>query len=185
MPPGPWIARARVAGPARCRPRCSTTLRSTWGPCSRSTAMARPRRLRGSWPSCPPATRSTRRYDAVLLRLAAADVAVRRPIPRTIEELHLQEPLVFFGVVGQLDPNRGQPATRRVRRHRSPGPAAADAASAGPAGGVGAPPQPRPATSPRRRRAVHRTHAAAAREIGGGGGPARPGGCRRGRARHG
>jgi hypothetical protein len=55
------------------------------------------------------------RYDAVLLQLAAADVAVRRPIPSTIEELHLQEPLVFFGVVGQLDPNRGQPATRRVR----------------------------------------------------------------------
>ena len=40
------------------------------------------------------------RYDPVLLQLAAADVAVRRPIPRTIEELHLQEPLVFFGVVG-------------------------------------------------------------------------------------
>jgi hypothetical protein len=55
------------------------------------------------------------RYDGVLLRLAAADVAVRRPVPAGIDELHLQEPLVFFGVVGQLDPDRGRPAGRRVR----------------------------------------------------------------------
>jgi len=54
------------------------------------------------------------KYDDVLLQLAAADVAVRRPIPTTIEELHLQEPLVFFGVVGQLDPDRSRPASRRV-----------------------------------------------------------------------
>jgi hypothetical protein len=54
------------------------------------------------------------RYDDVLLRLAASDVAIRRPVPATIEELHLQEPLVFFGVVGQLDPDREQPAGRRV-----------------------------------------------------------------------
>ncbi len=54
------------------------------------------------------------RYDDVLLSLAAADVAVRRPIPSTIDELHLQEPLVFFGVVGQLDPDRSRGASRRV-----------------------------------------------------------------------
>jgi hypothetical protein len=54
------------------------------------------------------------RYDDVLLRLAASDVAIRRPIPATIEQLHLQEPLVFFGVVGQLDPHRDQAARRRV-----------------------------------------------------------------------
>ncbi len=54
------------------------------------------------------------RYDDVLLRLAAADVAVRRPVPGTIEELHLQHPLVFFGVVGQLDPGRGRPASQRA-----------------------------------------------------------------------
>jgi len=54
------------------------------------------------------------RYDGVLLQLAAADVAVRRPIPTTIDELHLQEPLVFFGVVGQLEPDRDRPAERRV-----------------------------------------------------------------------
>ncbi len=54
------------------------------------------------------------RYDDVLLRLAAADVAIRRPVPHTIEELHLQEPLVFFGVVGQLDPDRERPTSRRV-----------------------------------------------------------------------
>ncbi len=54
------------------------------------------------------------RYDDVLLRLAAADVAVRRPIPTAIEDLHLQEPLVFFGVVGQLDPDRDRPAGQRV-----------------------------------------------------------------------
>jgi hypothetical protein len=54
------------------------------------------------------------RYDPVLLRLAAAGVAIRRPIPRSIEELHLQEPLVFFGVIGQLEPDRSAPALRRV-----------------------------------------------------------------------
>jgi hypothetical protein len=54
------------------------------------------------------------KYDDVLLRLAAGDVAVRRPVPATIEELHLQEPLVFFGVVGQLDPDRALSAGRRV-----------------------------------------------------------------------
>jgi hypothetical protein len=54
------------------------------------------------------------RYDDVLLRLSSADVAVRRPIPRAIDELHLQEPLVFFGVVGQLDPDRDRPAGQRV-----------------------------------------------------------------------
>ena len=30
------------------------------------------------------------------------------------KQLHLQEPLVFFGVVGQLDPDRGRPASQRV-----------------------------------------------------------------------
>ena len=54
------------------------------------------------------------RYDDVLLRLSAAGVAVRRPVPSSIEQLHLQEPLVFFGVVGQLDPDRGRPASQRV-----------------------------------------------------------------------
>lgn len=54
------------------------------------------------------------RYDDVLLRLSAADVAIRRPVPSTIEQLHLQEPLVFFGVVGQLDPDREQSTGRRV-----------------------------------------------------------------------
>jgi hypothetical protein len=54
------------------------------------------------------------RYDEVLLALARADVAIKRPVPATIEELHLQEPLVFFGVVGQLDPDRQRPASRRV-----------------------------------------------------------------------
>jgi hypothetical protein len=54
------------------------------------------------------------RYDDVLLRLSTSDIAIRRPIPRTIEELHLQEPLVFFGVVGQLDPDRARPTLARV-----------------------------------------------------------------------
>jgi len=54
------------------------------------------------------------RYDDMLLALAAAGVAIRRPIPATIEELHLQEPLVFFGVVGQLDPDRQRPTGLRV-----------------------------------------------------------------------
>ena len=55
------------------------------------------------------------RYDDVLLRLSAAGVAIRRPVPATIEQLHLQEPLVFFGVVGQLDPDRARPAGQRVQ----------------------------------------------------------------------
>lgn len=54
------------------------------------------------------------KYDRVLLRLAAADVAVRRPIPSSLDELHLQEPLIFFGVVGQLDPGRQHSAGRRT-----------------------------------------------------------------------
>ena len=54
------------------------------------------------------------KYDDVLLALAQADVAIKRPIPSTIEDLHLQEPLVFFGVVGQLDPDRQRPPARRV-----------------------------------------------------------------------
>jgi hypothetical protein len=54
------------------------------------------------------------RYDPVLLELAAADVAIRRPVPASIEQLHLQEPLVFFGVVGQLDPDRSRAAGRRA-----------------------------------------------------------------------
>lgn len=54
------------------------------------------------------------KYDRVLLRLASADVAIRRPIPSSIDELHLQEPLVFFGVVGQLEPWRSRSASERV-----------------------------------------------------------------------
>ena len=54
------------------------------------------------------------KYDEVLLRLSDAGVAVRRPVPRTLDELHLQEPLIFFGVVGQLDPQRDRPAGERV-----------------------------------------------------------------------
>ena len=55
------------------------------------------------------------RFDDVLLRLAGGEVAVRRPVPSTIDELHLQEPLVFFGVVGQLDPDRDRPTWDRVK----------------------------------------------------------------------
>lgn len=54
------------------------------------------------------------RYDDTLLRLSSADVAVRRPVPRTIGQLRRQEPLVFFGVVGQLDPDRSRPTSARV-----------------------------------------------------------------------
>lgn len=54
------------------------------------------------------------KYDDVLLRLSDSDVAIRRPIPRTLDALHLQEPLVFFGVVGQLDPERERSAAERV-----------------------------------------------------------------------
>ena len=54
------------------------------------------------------------KYDHVLLKLASGDVAVRRPVPRDIGTLHLQEPLIFFGIVGQLDPDRSRPALERV-----------------------------------------------------------------------
>ena len=62
----------------------------------------------------PPGDAIPAKYDDVLLRLAGGEVAVRRPIPRRIDELHLQEPLVFFGVVGQLDPDRDRPASERL-----------------------------------------------------------------------
>jgi hypothetical protein len=54
------------------------------------------------------------KYDDVLLKLASGGVAVRRPVPRDIGTLHLQEPLIFFGIVGQLDPDRSRPALERV-----------------------------------------------------------------------
>jgi hypothetical protein len=54
------------------------------------------------------------RYDDVLLRLSAAEVAVERPGPVTPAELGARDPLVFFGVVGQLDPGRTRPTAERV-----------------------------------------------------------------------
>lgn len=54
------------------------------------------------------------RYDDTLLHLSAAGVAVARPVPRRIGQLRAEEPLVFFGVVGQLDPDRSGPTTSRV-----------------------------------------------------------------------
>ncbi len=49
-------AAAPGAGARRCPPRCSTTSRSTWATCSRSTATARRCRPPASWPSCRPGT---------------------------------------------------------------------------------------------------------------------------------
>ena len=117
----------------------------------RSTATVRQRRWLAGWPSCPPATRSTREYDEVLLCLAAAEVAVRRPIPATIEELHLQEPLVFFGVVGQLDPGRGRPIGRRVIDIGRLAALLLTRRLQGRPGGLGAAAQPHPSPSSRRR----------------------------------
>jgi hypothetical protein len=54
------------------------------------------------------------RYDEVLLRLSDANVAVTRPVPSRPADLAGEEPLVFFGVVGQLDPGRRRPAHGRV-----------------------------------------------------------------------
>jgi hypothetical protein len=54
------------------------------------------------------------RYDDVLLRLSAADVAVERPGPVDPSQLDARDPLVFFGVVGQLDPDRTRPTGERV-----------------------------------------------------------------------
>jgi hypothetical protein len=54
------------------------------------------------------------RYDDVLLRLADANVAITRPVPSNPAELAGEEPLVFFGVVGQLDPDRRRPTHERV-----------------------------------------------------------------------
>jgi hypothetical protein len=54
------------------------------------------------------------RYDDLLLRLSGADVAVERPGPVGPTELMARDPLVFFGVVGQLDPDRTRPSGERV-----------------------------------------------------------------------
>jgi hypothetical protein len=54
------------------------------------------------------------RYDDLLLQLASADVAVERPGPVAPRELGARDPLVFFGVVGQLDPDRTRPTGERV-----------------------------------------------------------------------
>jgi hypothetical protein len=54
------------------------------------------------------------RYDDTLLRLSSTGVAVARPVPRGIGQLRGEAPLVFFGVVGQLDPDRSRPAAARV-----------------------------------------------------------------------
>jgi hypothetical protein len=54
------------------------------------------------------------RYDDLLLRLSEADVAVERPGPVRLTELGARDPLVFFGVVGQLDPDRTRPTSERV-----------------------------------------------------------------------
>ena len=54
------------------------------------------------------------RYDEMLLRLSSADVAVERPGPVAPSELGARDPLVFFGIVGQLDPDRTRPASERV-----------------------------------------------------------------------
>jgi hypothetical protein len=53
------------------------------------------------------------RYDPMLLRLAAADVAVERPVPVALADLARRRPLVFFGLPGQLDPGRRGSAARR------------------------------------------------------------------------
>jgi hypothetical protein len=54
------------------------------------------------------------RYDDVLLRLSGADVAIERPGPVRPDELGARDPLVFFGVVGQLDPDRTRSTGERV-----------------------------------------------------------------------
>jgi hypothetical protein len=54
------------------------------------------------------------RYDDVLLRLADDGVAIRRPVPLCARELNASEPVVFFGVVGQLDLDRDRTARARV-----------------------------------------------------------------------
>ena len=67
-------------------------------------------RRRGAWPSCRPAMRSTPAMTTCCCACPRPAWPSAGPCPRTIEELHLQEPLVFFGVVGQLDPDRARPA---------------------------------------------------------------------------
>ena len=54
------------------------------------------------------------RYDEVLLDLADVDVAIRRPIPTRASALADADPIVFFGVVGQLDLDRDRPARARA-----------------------------------------------------------------------
>jgi hypothetical protein len=62
----------------------------------------------------PPGDALNARFDEMLLRLAASDVAVERPVPRSFGELARRADLVFVGVRGQLDPWRGEAPARRA-----------------------------------------------------------------------
>jgi hypothetical protein len=54
--------------------------------------------------------------EGLLLELARRGLVVTRPVPTTPRQQQRQRHLVFLGVRGQLDPARGQPATRHVLR---------------------------------------------------------------------
>jgi hypothetical protein len=54
------------------------------------------------------------RFDGMLLRLAAADIAIERPVPRSVGALARWRDVVFVGVNGQLDPDRDAPPARRA-----------------------------------------------------------------------
>ena len=102
------------------------------------------------------------RYDDVLIRLSRSDVAVERPGPASPDELGARDPLVFFGVVGQLDPDRTRPTCRRPAR----------AAHPGPTGVLGPAPDARPPPPARRCGARPRADAAGAHATCRGVGPA-------------
>jgi hypothetical protein len=52
--------------------------------------------------------------ERLLLELARRESVVVRPAPMTPPEMRRHDPLIFLGVRGQLDPCRGQGATRRT-----------------------------------------------------------------------
>jgi hypothetical protein len=62
----------------------------------------------------PAADSLAARHEAMLLRLAASDVAVARPVPRGVRDLARHRDLVFFGVAGQLDPVPDATPARRA-----------------------------------------------------------------------
>ena len=106
---------ASASGATRDAGRGPALRRAQPGRLPRRARLRRGRRAARSVAIVPAGDALAARYDDVLLRLAAAGRR-RRPARSRDDRASCSasEPLVFFGVVGQLDPDRPGPALRRV-----------------------------------------------------------------------